>query len=242
MTIELNQTYLGDCFEIMPFIPAGSIDMILCDLPYGTTNCKWDCPLDLTILWQHYNRLIKSNGAIVLTAQTPFDKILGASNIEMLRYEWIWEKTQATGHFNAKKMPMKAHENVLVFYKNLPVYNPIKTTGHKPVNTFTKYLSTQNRTEVYGASTKEITGGGNTDRYPRSVIEFASDKQKECLHPTQKPIALFEYLIQTYTKPGQVVLDNCAGRGTTGMACQNTGRNFIQIEKEPKYFEIIKSA
>lgn len=156
----------GDCLEEMKNIKDKSIDMTLCDLPYGTTNCSWDSVIDLKLLWEQYERIIKDNGAILLFAQTPFDKILGASNLKLLRYEWIWEKTQATGHLNAKKLPMKSHENILVFYKKLPTYNPQKTAGHKPVNSWgIKYIKTQNNTEIYGKMNKEIKGGGETDRY-----------------------------------------------------------------------------
>jgi len=236
--MELNKIYNMDCFEGMKLIPNKSIDMILCDLPYGTTQCKWDSVLPLDKLWEQYERIIKDNGAIVLTAQTPFDKVLGVSNLKLLKYEWIWEKTAATGHLNAKKMPMKAHENILVFYKKLPTYNPIKTSGHKPINKYTKYISTQNKTELYGKTNKEISGGGNTERFPRSVQIFSSDKQKEYLHPTQKPVELFEYLIKTYTNKGEVVLDNCIGSGTTAVACINNHRNFIGFEIEKKYCSI----
>lgn len=236
-----NQVYLGDCLEVLPTLPPKSFDMILCDLPYGTTQCKWDTIIPLESLWEQYSRIIKDNGAILLFAQTPFDKVLGASNLKMLRYEWIWEKTQASGHYNAKKMPMKAHENILVFYKNLPTYNPQKTEGHKPINSYTKYIETQNNTEIYGKANKEISGGGETDRYPRSVLTFPSDKQTSHLHPTQKPLALCEYLIKTYTNIGDVVLDNCAGSGTTGKACMNTGRNFTLIENDSEYYNVIKN-
>lgn len=230
----------GDCLKLMNDIPDKSIDLILCDLPYGTTKCSWDSVIDLQELWKHYERVIKDNGAILLFAQTPFDKILGVSNLKLLRYEWIWEKTQATGHLNAKKMPMKAHENILVFYKKLPTYNPQKTSGHSPIHSYTKYVKTQNNTELYGYMGKEISGGGETDRYPRSVIVFPSDKQKTHLHPTQKPVALLEYLIKTYTNEGDRVLDNCMGSGSTGVACKNLNRNFIGIEIDEKYFEIAK--
>ena len=142
--------YEGDCLKLMKQLERKSVDMILCDLPYGTTRCKWDSVIDLRGLWEEYERIIKDNGAILLFAQTPFDKVLGMSNSKLLKYEWIWEKTQATGHLNAKKMPMKAHENILVFYKKLPIYNPQKTEGHKPINKYTKYISTQNNTELYG--------------------------------------------------------------------------------------------
>ena len=232
--------YQGDCLDIMNNIPSGSVDMILCDLPFQTTNCKWDIQLDLNTLWVHYKRIIKDNGAILLFAQTPFDKVLGASNLKMLRYEWIWEKTQATGHLNANKMPMKAHENILVFYKKLPTYNPQKTQGHKPMNSGTKYVSTQNNTDIYNKMNKEISFGGNTDRYPRDVIVFPSDKQKCHLHPTQKPVALLEYLINTYTNENEIVLDNCMGSGSTGVAALNTKRKFIGIELDENYFNIAK--
>lgn len=144
------QLYNGDCLEVMKSIPDKSIDLILCDLPYGITKCKWDTPIDLFAMWNQYNRIIKDNAPILLFAQTPFDKVLGSSNLSMLKYEWIWEKTQATGHLNAKKMPMKAHENILVFYKKLPIYNPQKTTGHKPIHSYTKYIKTQNNTDSTG--------------------------------------------------------------------------------------------
>ncbi len=194
-----------------------------------------------TGLWTHYKRIIKPNGAILLFAQTPFDKVLGASNLEWLKYEWIWEKTQATGYFNAKKMPMKAHENILVMYDQLPTYNPQKTEGHKPINSYTKRMDVVNKTEVYGKCKINISGGGETDRYPRSVQIFASDKQKNklngTLHSTQKPLKLVEYMIKTYTNEGDIVLDNVAGSFTTGIGCIETNRNFILIEKDIVEFE-----
>jgi DNA modification methylase len=235
--MELNKIYNEDCLIGMKRIPDKSIDMILCDLPYGTTNCKWDTPIQLDALWEQYCRIIKDNGAILLFAQTPFDKVLGCSNLRMLRYEWIWEKTQATGHLNAKKMPMKAHENILVFYKNLPTYNPQKTAGHKPVNSYTKYVETQNRTEIYGETKVEVSGGGNTDRYPRSVQVFSSDKQKLHLHPTQKPLEILKFFILTYTDEGDTVLDNCMGSGSTAKSCRLTKRNFIGFETDREIWE-----
>lgn len=228
----------GDCLKLMSDISDKSIDMILCDLPYGTTQNKWDSILSLDKLWEQYNRIIKDNGAIVLFAQTPFDKVLGCSNLKMLRYEWIWEKTTATGHLNAKKMPMKAHENILVFYKKLPTYNPQKTSGHTPVHSYTKH---QDDGSNYGKTLTGISGGGSTERYPRSVQVFKTDKQKEALHSTQKPVALLEYLIKTYSNEGDVVLDNCMGSCSTGIACINTNRNFIGIELDDTYFEICKN-
>ncbi len=240
----LNSVYNSDCFDILPQIEDESIDLILADLPYGTTKCHWDSILPLDKLWEHYKRIIKPNGCVVLFAQTPFDKILGSSNLEWLKYEWIWEKSQATGFLNAKKMPMKAHENILVFYKKPPTYNPQKTTGHSPMHSYTKKMEVQNKTELYGKVGKTVSGGGDTDRYPRSVLKFASDKQKNKLngtiHPTQKPLLLCEYLIKTYTNEGDLVLDNVAGSGTTGLASKNTSRNFILIEKEEKWVDVIK--
>ena len=240
--MELNNIYLGDCLELMNDIPDKSVDMILCDLPYGTTKCKWDVIIPFDGLWKHYKRIIKDNGVILLFGQTPFDKVLGSSNLEWLKYEWIWEKTQATGFLNAKKMPMKAHENILVFYKNPPKYNPQKTTGHSPMNSYTKKPEVQNKTTVYGEMNRIISGGGDTERYPRSVQVFSSDKQKTKLngfiHPTQKPIALLEYLIKTYTDEGDVVLDNAAGSSSTAIACINTNRQWIMMENDENYYNL----
>lgn len=232
-----NRVIFGDCLDEMKTIPHKSIDMVLCDLPYGTTRCKWDTPIDLVLLWEQYGRIIKPNGAIVLTAQTPFDKVLGASNLKMLRYEWIWEKTQATGHLNANNMPMKAHENILVFYKKKPTYNPQMTHGHERKVSTAHHKRNSSTGDIYGKS-DSFKDYDSTDRYPRDVILFKSDKQKEKLHPTQKPVALFEYLIKTYTNEGEIVLDNTAGSFTTPIACLNTNRKYIAIEKEKKYFNI----
>lgn len=229
------QLVRGDCLEKMKGIPDKSIDMVLCDLPYGTTKLPWDCPINLECLWQEYDRVVKINGAVVLFAQSPFDKVLGLSNMSNLRYEWIWEKGEATGHLNAKKMPLKAHESLLVFYRKLPTYNPQKTQGHvrKSAN---KSFDT---TTLYGSQPR-INGVSydSTERYPRSVIKFSKDKQKSSLHPTQKPVALCEYMIRTYTNEGETVLDNCMGSGTTGVACINTGRKFIGMELEEEYFNV----
>jgi site-specific DNA-methyltransferase (adenine-specific) len=242
----MNDILLGDCLDLMPNIPNNGIDMILCDPPYGTTNCRWDSVIDLPLLWKQYERIIKNNGAIVLTAQTPFDKILGASNLKLLRYEWIWEKTQATGHLNAKKSPMKAHENILVFYRASPTYNPQMTHGHKR-----KVSSAKNRAScivrrndtdnIYNNEYPDkVNSYDSTDRYPRSVLRMKTDKQLSNLHKTQKPVSLFEYLIKTYTNKGDVVLDNAAGSGTTAIACINTERNFIVMEKDPYIFKVMK--
>lgn len=223
---------LGDCLELMHEIEDASVDMILCDLPYETTRNEWDFEVHLPALWKHYKRICR--GAIVLTAQTPFDKKLGVSNLQMLKYEWIWRKTHTTGHLNAKKAPMKAHENVLVFYKKLPTYNPQKTHGH-PRKVAVKRVDL---TPNYGKQDFAPIPYDSTERYPVSVLVFPSDKQRSKLHPTQKPVALMEYFIRTYTNPGDVVLDNCMGSGTTGVACKLTGRQFIGIEKNAGFFAI----
>lgn len=224
----------GDCLDVLPTLADQSVDMVLCDLPYGTTACAWDSPIPLEPLWREWRRICR--GPVVLFAQTPFDKVLGVSNLAGLRYEWIWEKTHATGHLNAKKAPMKAHENVLVFYDRQPTYNPIKTQGHVR-KTATKR---GDKTPVYGEQTFDAIPYDSTERYPRDVLRFASDKQTSKLHPTQKPVALCEYLIRTYTEPGALVLDNCMGSGTTGVACLSTGRQFIGVESDPVHFATAK--
>jgi DNA modification methylase len=223
----------GDCLELMDWLSDQSVDMVLCDLPYGTTACHWDTVIPLEPLWAHYRRLC--TGAIVLTAQTPFDKVLGASNLGMLRYEWVWEKTAATGHMNAKKAPLKAHENVLVFYDRAPTYNPQKTSGHRKI---VRALCTA-KSAVYNKA-GEAPAYDSTDRYPRSVVQFPKDNRLTALHPTQKPVALMEYLIRTYTNPGDTVLDNCMGSGTTGVAALRCGRQFIGMELDPDYFAIAR--
>jgi len=205
-----------------------SIDLIVCDLPYGTTRNDWDCAIDFDFLWNEYERIIKDNGAILLFAQSPFDKILACSNLKLFRYEWIWEKTSATGHLNARKMPLKAHENILVFYKKLPTYNPIKTKGALKVS---KKKSQEKciKSSNYGKILKR-TDYCSDERFPRSVLKFKNDKQQSKLHPTQKPLALVEYLINTYSNDGDLVLDNCMGSGTTAVACINNGRRFIGFD------------
>lgn len=224
-----------------------NVDMVLTDLPYGTTNAKWDSCVDLEAMWEWISTFRKPTTPILLFAQTPFDKVLGASNIKDLKYEWIWEKTAATGHLNAKKMPMKAHENILafmedelfhenilMFYNKLPFYNPQKTTGHKPANSFTKHGSDG---ELYGKVKVGISGGGQTDRYPRDVLKFASDKQKLNIHSTQKPLELLRYLIRTYTKEGDTVMDFTAGSMSLAVACYLEGRNSICIEMDSEQYD-----
>lgn len=240
----------GDCLELMNDIPTKSVDMIFTDLPYNTTHNSWDCMINLDELWNQYKRIIKHNGCIALWAQAPFSHILALSNLTQYKYEWIIEKTKATGHLNAKKMPMKAHENVMIFadldeshetlqifYSKLPTYNPQMTEGHTPVHSYTKHTTDGN---CYGETKIGISGGGSTQRYPRDVLQFKWDTQKSNLHPCQKPLKACEYFIKTYTNEGDLVLDSCMGSGTTGLACKNLNRRFIGIEKEEKYFEIAK--
>lgn len=229
MKIGRGDFWHGDCLDLMPLIPDGSVDMILCDLPYGTTQNKWDAVIPFEPLWKEYWRVAKPNAAIVLTAQPPFDKLLGASQIRRLKYEWVWEKFQGTGHLNAKKQPMKCHENVLVFYAEQPFYNPQFGEG-KP------YTQASGRgSSNYGSQVRVITDNKG-ERYPRSVIKIAHDKNSK-MHPTQKPVALFEYLVKRYTRPGELVLDNCAGSGTTAIAAENTSRRWLCIEQDQTYYD-----
>lgn len=226
--------YQGDCLDILPsLIP---VDLILSDPPYGTTSCKWDSIIPLICMWKSLEFVRRDNTPVLLMAQTPFDKMLGSSKIDELRYEWIWEKTLPTGHLNANKMPMKAHENILVFYKKLPLYFPQKTKGHARKTA----VKRGDVTDIYGFQNFEEILYDSEERYPRSVLLFPSDKQKSNIHPTQKPVALMEYFIETYTKEGDTVLDFCMGSGTTGVACMNLGRKFVGIEKNEKYFHLAK--
>jgi site-specific DNA-methyltransferase (adenine-specific) len=226
------QLLLGDCLERMKEIPDGSVELILADLPYGTTQNKWDSVLPLPDLWKAYHRIVKKNGAMVFTAQTPFDKALGASNLRDLKYEWIWRKSKATGHLNAKNQPLKNHENILVFGRAAFRYNP-QGLVRKLVPTI---RCGRNNGTNYGKSDRDAIQ--EFENYPRSVIDIGSEGKT--LHPTQKPVALMEYLIRTYTNEGETALDNTMGSGTTGVACVRTNRNFIGIEMDEKYFEIAK--
>lgn len=230
----IKHLYNGDCLEIMKEISDKSIDMILCDLPYGTTRNKWDSVISLNELWKQYERIIKDNGAIVLFSQMPFTAELVCSNLKLFRYEWIWNKNKGTGFLNAKKAPLKIHENILVFYKKSPVYNPQMRKGFKPYE-----VVNGGKSKNYGAYKTKILTKNNGNRYPVDFIEFSRDTNK--LHPTQKPVALLEYFIKTYTNEGDTVLDNCMGSGSTGVACVNTGRDFIGIELNIDYYNIAKN-
>lgn len=233
--MEVNQIYLGDCLELMQQIKDKSIDMILCDLPYGVTNRnKWDEIIPFEKLWCQYNRICKESSAIVLFSQQPFTTKLINSNIKNFRYDIIWEKPLATGFLNANRMPLRNHEHILIFYTKLPVYNPQKTSG-EPYK-ITRRSDTTNYGQV--KELHHITNNTTGERFPKSIIKFSSDKDK--LHPTQKPLALCEYLIKTYTNANDLVLDNCVGSGTTCLAAKNFNRKFIGMEKDENYFSIAK--
>jgi DNA modification methylase len=231
----LDNIYNEDCLVGMLRIPDKSIDMVLCDLPYGTTQCKWDVVIAFDALWKQYERIIKANGVIVLTAAEPFTSVLITSNLKMFKYDLVWHKTHPKGHLNAKKAFMRAHENICVFYKKPPTYNPQKTTGHKRKVANTKYEKVADGSQVYGAE-KRNTKYDSDERYPLSVITISNADLTNVLHPTQKPVALFEYLIKTYTNEGDTVLDNCSGSGTTAVACINTDRNYICFEKDEQHY------
>lgn len=233
----MQEIWEGDCLELMKNIPDKSIDMILCDLPYGTTACKWDTIIPFEPLWEQYKRIIKDNGAIVLTASQPFTSAMVMSNHKWFRYCWYWKKERLTNPLTVKKMVGKVIEECLVFYKKQPTFNAQKTvhTG-KTVKNNPK----GNHGQTTDPSMKVTPYNDDGTRHPIQLLEFKRDVQKSHLHPTQKPVALFEYLIKTYTNEGDLVLDNCAGSGTTGVACKNLNRQFILIEKEPEYIEIIK--
>lgn len=234
----------GDCLEVMPSIPDKSIDMILCDLPYGTTACAWDTVIPFGPLWEQYKRLIKDNGVIALTASQPFTTDLINSNRGWFKYTWVWEKTTSTGFLDAKNKPLKIHEDIVIFSngvathgrvsKNRMTYNPQKLKGEAYCKT-----SSLNCTGIYGKHKAAVTDNIDGSRYPNSIIKIPNGNNGR-LHPTQKPIALFEYLIRTYTNPGDTVMDNCAGSGTTGVACYNADRKCILIKKDPVYFELMK--
>jgi DNA modification methylase len=235
--LKIDTNYHGDCYEIHKQIDDKSVDMIFTDCPYNTTRASWDTNIDLEKLWQDYNRIVKENGVILMFSQSPFDKILACSNLKQFRYEWIWEKTQATGHLNSKKMPMKCHENILVFYKKLPKYFPQMTEGHtrKVSSAKHKQNTTHNQTSLYNKF-DNFTDYDSTTRYPRDILKFASDKQKCSIHETQKPIALCEYLIKTYSEENDIILDSFSGSCSIGLSAKNLNRRFINIELDETHF------
>ena len=224
--------YNEDCLNILPKIPNKSIDLILTDPPYGTTQCKWDSIIPLSIVWKELKRISKENTAIIFTASQPFTTTLINSNIKDFRYDLVWCKNQGTNFYNANRMPLRSHEDILVFYKKLPKYNPQKTNG-KP---YEQKRGTPS--DVYRGKDLHTTKSDGK-RFPLSWKIFKKDKEK--LHPTQKPIALCEYLVKTYTEENDTVLDFTMGSGSTGVACKNLNRQFIGIEKDKKYFDIAKN-
>ena len=239
--IELNKIYNEDCLEGMKRIPDKSVDMILCDLPYGTTACKWDTIIPFEPLWAHYERVIKDNGAIVLTAAQPFTSALVMSNPRIFKYDWVWKKPRGTGHLNVKRQPMRDKEDILVFYKKQATYNPQLEVG-EPYSALKSGKSS--RVSESGETTwgKYMIGSEHRSdnsgfRYPKQLLEFGG-VERGTIHPTQKPVALFEYLIRTYTNEGETILDNCMGSATTAIAAINTNRNFIGFELDETYFNL----
>jgi site-specific DNA-methyltransferase (adenine-specific) len=230
--LALNEVHQGDCLDLLPLIPDASVDMILCDLPYGITACDWDKVIDLDRLWEQYKRIVKPKAAIVLTGSQPFTTDLINSNREWFKYEWIWDKKLSSGALNANRVPLKRHENVTVFYLSCK-YNPIMRKGGRRIKGGGK------PSQCYGSvvPSKSI----NDHYYPTSLIEISNACHNDRIHSTQKPVKLFEYLIRTYTDEGDLVLDNCIGSGTTAVAALNTGRNFIGIELSEEYCEIARN-
>lgn len=235
------QLYKGDCLEIMRDIPNKSIDMILCDLPYGTTQNKWDSVIPLDRLWKEYKRIIKDNGVIALTSQGIFTAKLMLSNEKWFKYKLVWEKSKATNFLNAKKQPLRKHEDICIFYNKQPIYNPQMTEG-KPLHGKGSSYKTKDLTNnCYGSlGATEDVRKGSTEKYPTSIVRFQKPHPSCSVHPTQKSTELCEWLIRTYTNEGETVLDNCMGSGTTGVAAINTNRNFIGMELSEKYFNIAK--
>ena len=230
--IKNGRFYLGDCLEVMKEIPDGVVDMILCDLPYGTTACKWDTIIPFEPLWEQYKRIIKDNGAIVLTASQPFTSALVMSNPKWYRHHWVWIKEKGTGFQVAKYRPMMKTEDIIMFNeKGGGKYNPQMILREKPLRY--KYPTVQSRSNPLAKyNKKEVI---STHKYPENTLLFKTQTGE---HPTQKPVALLEYLIRTYTQEGETILDNCMGSGSTGIACLNTGRNFIGIEKDDHYYQV----
>jgi site-specific DNA-methyltransferase (adenine-specific) len=229
----------GDCLKVMDkMIEKGvKVDAIITDPPYGTTACKWDSIIPFEAMWERLNKVIKLNGAIVLFGSEPFSSALRMSNIKNYKYDWVWDKVKGTGFLNANRQPMRNHELIHLFYKKQCLYNPQKTTGHKNKKSIRRVGHQAG--ETYGKTNKDNIYE-STERYPRSIQVFSSDTQNSSLHPTQKPVKLLEYLIKTYTNENEIVLDFTMGSGTTGVACVNTRRRFIGVEKDEKYYDIAK--
>lgn len=226
----------GECIKLMSEIKDNSVDLILCDLPYGTTQNKWDSVIPFEHLWANYWRVLKANGVVALTSAQPFTSALVMSQADHFKYQWVWEKTQAVGHLNAWRQPMRKHEDICIFYRKKPTYNPQITD--KPKENIRKQTSRTRTTNNYGNHRLDVHKCPPDKSMPSSVLKFAN--AQKTVHPTQKPVMLMEYLIKTYTNEGDVVLDNCMGSGTTGVACLKTDRYFIGIEMDQSYFSIAK--
>ncbi|HEY5561972.1 MAG TPA: site-specific DNA-methyltransferase [Clostridiaceae bacterium] len=233
--IELNRIYQMDCLEGMKLIPDKCVDMILCDLPYGTTACKWDSIIPFDKLWEQYTRVIKDNGAIVLTASQPFTSELIHSNLKLYRYNLVWDKVGVSNPMLAKKQPLKQHEDICIFYKKQPIYNPQMTEG----KLWHRGGKKEHKTETLGSASLTNNGSDKTNvKYPKSILPFSNANKMSNIHPTQKPVALFEWLIKTYTNEGCLVLDNCIGSGTTAVACIQNNRKWIGFETDSNYIEL----
>ena len=231
------ELWCGDCLELMKNIPDSSIDCIICDLPYGTTSCKWDIVIPFEPLWEQYNRIIKDTGAIVLFGSEPFSSKLRLSNLKNYKYDWVWEKTKPSGHLNAKKQPLRKYENISVFYKKQCTYNP-QGLVYGYFNNNRPSRSKKIKGE-YTFGIEHDFGISNATNYPSNILMYSNGNNNN-LHPTQKPLELIEYLVKTFSNEGDIVLDNCMGSGSTGVACINTNRKFIGIELDNTYFEIAK--
>ncbi len=246
-TADDYQLFNEDCNRFYDKIPTASVDLLLTDPPYGTTRNGWDTKEfrdQLGKTWRHWTRIVKPNGAILVMSASPFDKILAMSNLDMYRYEWIWNKNKATGHLNAKRMPMKAHENILVFYQKPPTYYPQKTRGHAPSHAVNPAkIEKPEKLRNYGHHDCKGNGGGVTERQPRTIVNIPvhNNDSKDKLHPTQKPVKLMEFFVRTYTDEGQVVFDPFMGSGSTGIGALKCGRKFIGIEMDSEYFEFAKA-
>jgi len=231
--VSRSTLFWADCFDVFPLIADKSVDAIIADLPYGTTACKWDSVLPLDKLWAEYKRILKPNGVIVLTASQPFTSVLVCNDLNMFKYCWTWDKVKPNGHLVAKYRPMQRTEDVLVFSNGKNTYNPQMIKRDKP-----KKSKEYSRTDIMGGQQTNFDTRVLDEKYPQSVLVYSNASQKGKEHPTQKPVELMEYLIRTYTNENEIVLDNCAGSGTTGLACLKTNRQFIGIEKEKQYYDV----
>jgi len=232
------QVYHGDCLDILPSLSKEGIkaSAVICDIPYGTTQCSWDVVIQFDKMWEAIRCISDDTTPIILFGAEPFSSMLRMSNINNYKYDIVWDKIKGTGFLNAKKQPMRNHENIMVFYKKQCLYNPQMTKGHKRKQSF---RGKHHQTDAYGEMKNDYKYD-STERYPRSILEFSSDTQNSSLHPTQKPVSLMEYLIRTYTDEGGLVIDFAHGSGTTGVACYNTGRSYIGVEKDNSIFKISK--